>query len=139
MKTKHIIAFLCLFILVISCEKQKYPAAAPTETEEIDGTWNLVLATGGLVGINQTYQVGEILWTFNSPDSSVVVVNNANSGIYYSLPTGTYTFSESSNANGDMVITVNNEQMGVRTISNDTLDIGADQVIMDGFSLRFVR
>jgi hypothetical protein len=139
MKTKHILAFLCLFILVLSCEKQKYPAAAPTETEGIDGNWNLVLATGGLAGISETYQVGEILWTFDSSDSSVVVVNNVNSGIYYSLPAGTYPFWESSNSNGDLVINVNGEEMGVRTISNDTLDIGADQVILDGFSLKFVR
>ncbi len=64
MKTKISILCCVLFFLIISCQK---------DDENIDpiiGSWDLVRVSGGLMA-DQTYNAGDIVWTFSDDDVSI--------------------------------------------------------------------
>lgn len=117
---------LILILLVISsCKKEQRPITPQppaTEANSINGTWNLLRIYGGIAGINETHNPGDIEWTFNTQDSSLTVDNNGFTSDYFHLPSGTYSFHEISTANEHYLVIESNE-LGQFTISGNQLFI----------------
>lgn len=141
MKTLFFLSLLIICSVTFSCKKETIYQNNPTSNpaaHETDGSWNMVLASGGLMGITEVYSEGTIVWTFNAEDSTLVVEDNSTTVPNYSYQAGTYAFYESE-VDGEVYMYVNGAQIGVRSLLNDTLELGANTIVMDGFMFKFVR
>ncbi len=68
----------------------------------LTGTWNVKNISGGFVGIDDDYESGVIVWTFNANNATLSVENNNEADVIYDgLPTGSYSYA---------ILTVEGEQ-----------------------------
>lgn len=112
-----------VLVLVTACKKEAVtPKQSSPSTSSIDGKWNLVRIYGGIAGVNETHNSGEIEWTFNSQIHTLTVNTTAPNSTYYYLPSGTYNFQEISNANQHYLVIDANE-LGQFTISGNQMHI----------------
>lgn len=114
----------------------------------INGTWNLKNSSGGITGIDQDYENGKIIWTFNNQDSLLNIANNSiqdtgnqifvNSG----LKSGEYPYSIVK-TNGNEYILINTAEYGKIIISGNNLSINQNEHQSgsgnDGFLLQFEK
>jgi hypothetical protein len=112
MKTLNL--FLFLFLTFSSCNKSD-EVVTPKQVNAIVSTWKLVKYEPGF-GPTNTYNNGQIQWTFNSNNTvNVVIVNGTN--VNNSLPlntNGSYTYI----INGNQ-ITINNVVYKYEIINNE--------------------
>ncbi|WP_053976426.1 hypothetical protein [Mangrovimonas xylaniphaga] len=132
MKTKLLIAFLFFSSLYSCCNSDD----DHTNTNTLEGSWNLVRVTGGFAGVDDEFEPGLIVWDFNTSSTTITVTNN-NTGntIYDGLPTGTYSYNLSTTEEGEY-ITVENMLNGQLNISGNQMTLD-DNVAADGFLLTF--
>jgi len=112
-----------------------------TQTESLNGIWNIKNISGGFAGINDEYETGIITWTFNN--QILTVENNDIQGnIYSGFETGTYSYS-STEINGANYIIIENSEYGGYTLSTNNLTINQNETTSgsgaDGFMLQFER
>ena len=62
--------------------------------DPIDGNWEVHNISGGFAGINDDYQQGTIIWSFDSQNSKLTISNNnATNTIYDGFESGEYSYS----------------------------------------------
>ena len=141
MKFKNILLsiFICLTIFA-SCNNDN-DNQNETDEHAIHGTWNLSNVTGGFVGIDIDYNLGEVVWTFNDTNNQLTIENNIMTtgpeDIYAGLDSGNYTYEIQELADAE-VLYIDGNMRGVISISNTTLTID-DGVAADGFLTTFER
>lgn len=131
---KHFIGLLFLCAM-IGCSGDDDAVVVPSGLE---GTWNLINVTGGLIGINENFKKGEIVWVFDTTSKQVKVTNNNGSaGSTQDLfPTGTYTYSIVF-SNDTKRLIVNDINLG--TLEMTTNEFTVDDQFADGFKYTFQR
>ena len=125
MKKSIYSSFLALLVLILvaACKKESVtPKQSGSPTSSVDGKWNLVRIYGGIAGVNETHNPGEIEWIFTSSNHTLTVNNTAGSSTYYYLPSGTYNFQQISNSNHQYLVIDANE-LGQFTISGNHMHI----------------
>lgn len=112
-----------------------------TEEVTINGTWDLKNVSGGFAGIDVNYNQGDVLWTFNQDDNTLIVENNIMTtdpeSTYARLESGTYTYEVEQNE-GSQILLIDGNDTGEINLSADTLTID-DESGADGFIMTFVR
>lgn len=107
----------------------------------MSGTWNLKMITGGFGGLEDTYNSGVVVWTFNN--QQLTVQNNAPASFIYSgLTTGVYPYEVQIINNETYLFIANEHFSGVSFLNNElTLDQNSipDANGADGFVLLFER
>jgi len=140
MRTKiyGVLLFMGLGVLV-SCNNDD---DNPSQKEEsISGVWHLENVSGGFTGVDLDYSKGEVKWTFNEGNKTLVIENNIMTtgpkDIHAGLDSGTYPYTIEEDK-GMKTLTVNNNVKGVLIITSDTLKID-DGVDADGLITKFIR
>jgi hypothetical protein len=129
--------FLLVFIpLVFACSDDE-----SNQTETLNGIWNLKNVSGGLAGINIDYNQGDVKWSFNLENNTLIVENNiittGPEDIYAGLESGTYNI-EITQSGEIQTLFINNTERGVLILLNDNLKID-DGLYADGFITEFER
>jgi len=139
MKSNILIVLCCLIFVILGCDKD----SASNSKTPINGTWNVRNVSGGFAGIDDDYEEGVIIWTFDSQNSALVVENNNTSNtIYDGLASGHYSYSVL-DLNKNQFLLVNNNELGGITILNSELVV--DQNVMsngtgaDNFIIKLVK
>ncbi|HIG90007.1 MAG TPA: hypothetical protein EYQ45_03385 [Flavobacteriaceae bacterium] len=111
------------------------------QTETLNGIWNLKNVSGGLAGINIDYNQGDVKWSFNLENNTLIVENNiittGPEDIYAGLESGTYNI-EITQSGEIQTLFINNTERGVLILLNDNLKID-DGLTADGFITEFER
>jgi hypothetical protein len=111
------------------------------QTETLNGIWNLKNVSGGLAGINIDYNHGDVKWSFNLENNTLIVENNiittGPEDIYAGLESGTYNI-EITQSGEIQTLFINNTERGVLILLNDNLKID-DGLYADGFITEFER
>lgn len=130
MKTK--ILLLCLMLTLTSCSSDDNPIQI-NDPENLDGSWTIVNIFGGLAGIDDDYEPGQIIWSFDEENETLTVDNSVEDEdvITSGLPSGTYDYYIETEE-GTNYLFVDDYNFAHFSISADTLLI--DQgVASDGF------
>ena len=122
--------------LVFACSDDE-----SNQTETLNGIWNLKNVSGGLAGINIDYNQGDVKWSFNLENNTLIVENNiittGPEDIYAGLESGTYNI-EITQSGEIQTLFINNTERGVLILLNDNLKID-DGLYADGFITEFER
>lgn len=105
----------------------------------LDTTWKLSRISGGLAGVDVTYESGDIYWTFNSMNSTLTIENNITvpgpKMNYGGLESGVYNYVLNT---GDSILHIENSKRG-RVILTSTGGLNIDDgVEVDGLMTEFV-
>ncbi|MBR9913440.1 MAG: hypothetical protein GYB32_01225 [Algicola sp.] len=134
MRTHLVILLYCL--LTLSCNSDDDAAVVIEPT--LDGQWSLTNISGGLVGLDQDFEEGTIVWDFDTENEQVMITNNSDSEMVYSgLNSGTYDYSVSSTETST-VISVDFLNLEIMTLTANQLVLD-DGIAFDGFLLTFMR
>jgi hypothetical protein len=138
MKYQILITFACLITLT-NCSINNDTIDEPIKTYKT--LWNLVNVTGGIAGVNEDFNTGDIIWSFDNETNTLTVTNtNTDNMIEDGFDSGTYSFSVTNNSENYFLIIENNE-FGAYSITENQLII--DQNITtsgsgaDGFIYTF--
>lgn len=93
---------------------------------DIDGKWCLTRIHGGITGANETHAMNEIIWSFNTSNSTLTVNNSVGSSTYYYLPSGTYPFQQISGQNGNYLV-IDGAELGRFTFSGNQMLLDENQ------------
>lgn len=79
-----------LFLMLLgACENK-----TELDQEDPGGSWNLINVSGGFAGIDETFEKGDITWSFDDGASTLtVLINEDSNALFTGLPEGTYTYS----------------------------------------------
>jgi hypothetical protein len=90
MKTKFLIALSCLIILT-NCSDNN--SNEDDSNRVVKTLWNLKEVTGG-AGVNNKFELGQIVWTFNETNTELTVLNNnEDDNLEDGLDSGVYSLS----------------------------------------------
>ena len=131
MKAALFILSLMLLTSVTSCHSDD----DSNTNNGLNGQWNLTHVSGGLVGVDKSFEPGLIVWTFNERTGMVTIVNNSDDG-FSMLESGNYTFSIIDEGNYNS-ITIGEMTLGSIAISQNQIMI--DQRVADGFLLELSK
>lgn len=112
-----------------------------TQTELLNGTWNLKNVSGGLMGLNLDYDQGEVIWIFNLEQNNLTVENNiitpGMKANYAGPDSGIYNVEI--NQNGEVqTLFINDREIGRIILKDNILKID-DGIAADGFITKFER
>lgn len=86
----------------------------------IEQKFNLVNVSGGFAGVNENFDKGQIIWTFNEQNSTLNIEKNTNES-FSGLNEGIYSYSIE-NINNHLFLHINeNELGGVSTYENGVI------------------
>ncbi|MEM7299259.1 MAG: hypothetical protein AAF391_13455 [Bacteroidota bacterium] len=116
-------------------EPLQYPGY---EVTDLAGKWYLMNINGGLTGINNQFNQGEISWSFSN--SEVTIVNSTtNPDKYSSLESGTYPFEMiGTGIGGTKILQVDGQDLGV-IVQLTSNSLVVDQRAVDGFQYVFMK
>ncbi|WP_405206369.1 hypothetical protein [Aquimarina sp. LLG6339-5] len=104
----------------------------------LQGEWNLINVTGGFTEVDQDFEEGIIIWDFNESDSMLTITNNSTiTEVYDGFPSGVYSYSVVTLANGSEELVVNEINLGTFTSTSDSFTV--NQQFRDGFRIQFMR
>lgn len=107
------------------------------KTSILNGKWDLVNVSGGLLGVDQDFEKGTIVWDFNESDQTVTISNNNElQDVYDGLPSGTYPYNVSAPADADVLI-VNEINLGLIDLKMNSFTV--EELAIDGIKLSFTR
>ncbi len=109
---KVAILLICL-VLLINCKSD--------DTMSTNDTWNLVNISGGFAGIDKNFNVGEIIWTFNEQNSTLIIEKNTQEP-FIGIDEGTYSYTIE-NINSTTYLNLDNIEKGSYTVSQDQIII----------------
>jgi len=137
---KEIKASIAILLLLVSLSSCSDSNDNPSDT--IEGNWRLVHVTGGILGVDQTFEGDKIIWKFNSQNQNLIVVdNNTDQNLIDGLDSGSYEYSIISNPGNELcnqsIIIEDNGNMGCISIDNTKLTI--NDLSADGFKYEFRR
>ncbi|WP_345274282.1 hypothetical protein [Flaviramulus aquimarinus] len=143
MKIRFIIILICVSVL-FSCSVNNVDN---TSNNQITITqWNLINTSGGFAGVNDNFEIGDIIWVFNELTGSLTVINkNTDDMLQDGLDSGNYSYIFSEN-DSNLFLTVNDSiEFGLLTISEDTETFTLNQnvtlagIAADGFIYTFEK
>lgn len=142
MKLHKLIVFIfSCFTLVNCCNDEDNSTQETPQNHAIHGSWNLTNVSGGFVGIDIDYTLGEVIYTFNDTNQQLHIENNilttGPEDIYAGLDSGTYTYEIENNGETEMLY-INQTLKGTILIFENTLSIDED-ISADGFLYTFNR
>ncbi|MGM5469371.1 hypothetical protein ACS386_03760 [Flavobacteriaceae bacterium LMO-SS05] len=131
---KPILFMLSVLLLtsVTSCHTKDDDSNADYSLE---GSWNLSHVSGGISGVDLSFDPGIILWTFNENTGMLTVVNNSESG-FSMFQSGTYTYSIEDTPDYK-ALNINGMPYGSIDMSQNQIHI--DQRVADGFFLKLTK
>ncbi|MDD7887747.1 hypothetical protein [Flavivirga sp. 57AJ16] len=105
--------------------------------------WNLIKTTGGIAGVNDTFPLKTVIWTFDEVNLKLTIVNNNTDDTKQdALDSGTYAYSVTEKNNKTYINISTNEFGGFETTSNqlviDQNDLSEGSGA-DGFVYTFQR
>ncbi|WP_282136209.1 hypothetical protein [Seonamhaeicola maritimus] len=114
MKTK-ILILVTVFLTLTSCSLSNDTNEGPIEVTLVH--WNLINVTGGIAGVDNDFEVGDIVWNADE-FNSMLAVNNSNPDdtIEDGLDTGTYDFVLFETG-GDIFTVIDGDEFGKIYIS----------------------
>jgi len=121
----------CVLFFLISCQQEE-----EENTDPIIGAWNLIELSGGIAGAQETYNPGDIVWTFTEDslfiqgsslfiserESSYLLVEYGDSlfiDTYYNPADISFPYFSHLELNDDEMMI--NENVGLAIIDNDTI------------------
>ena len=125
--------YILFLLAVLGCNKDDDTTLT---TSEISGEWSLIHVRGGLRGIDESFEKGMILWTFNEEAKTINVINKNFKEVYDVLPTGTYTYSIKVTKDSKELL-VDSNNVGNFELTTDQFTI--DKQFKDGFLVTFKR
>lgn len=137
---KKLIFYLGLSFSIIasSCSIDNY---SPNSELQVNSSWVLKNTTGGIAGINDNFNNGDVIWDFNAVNNTLKVtkkINTAGSGI----PAGTYTYSLKHEEKTSL-IEIKQLDVVYTTLTYEFLNengvVFKDEALADGFQYTFVK
>lgn len=129
--------FICFTFFQLSCQNDTEKS---TLNEKIAREWQLTTVLGGFAGVNQSFNMDEISWSFNSITGTVTIINNTtNESLYDFFETGIYNYQiETMLVEGELtdVLFIDSIDMGSISIVDHKLFL--HQTYADGFQLEFI-
>ncbi len=116
---KIIILFvLSAITLLVGCSSND-----SIEKEPIDGIWDVHNISGGFAGINDDYQQGTIIWSFDAQNSNLTITNNNTTNtIYDGFESGEYAYTILQ-IDKTLYLQINGQEFGGVVISQNELII----------------
>lgn len=133
MKRTFILFIASFSLLFLSCNNDDDP---DNNSATISGTWSLINVSGGLAGVDEDFDKGLIVWTFNENTSTLTIENNS-TGTFTGYPSGNYNYSLETN-NDVENITIDNFEMVISSLTENEMIIDEGS-ILDGFFYKFSR
>lgn len=134
MKIKGLITFYALLFVISGCQENGDSA----ESTPVSGDWNLVNVSGGFAGINENFEKGSIVWTFDADQGTLEVANNNSSNaLYDGLPSGNYTY-DTMEEEGNLFLFIDNIESGGVTISKDEMVLNQNMLMNGSGADRYV-
>ena len=128
--------FVCILLfLAIGCSEDDDTSPNPN-LSGVQGEWNLVNVTGGLIGLNENFEKGVIVWEFNEGKKILKITNNNTTNVYDVLPSGTYAYSILT-VNDSKELIIDDKNIGNFELTTDQFTI--DDQFRDGFRATFNR
>lgn len=128
---------LVLILLTFSCNNDDDVQQNTDPT--LNGPWSLVNVSGGLIGVNDDFELGLITWNFNIETSEVTISNsNAEPVIFDGLASGIYNYEVLSTTGEVSYVVINSFNYAITTLSSSQLILD-EGVAADGFLLKFSR
>lgn len=130
------------FSLLPSCDESDDHNSV-TEDHIVNGRWDITNISGGLIGQNDNYKPGQIIWEFDYRNSKILVINKSQTSKNYSgLPSGKYSFSIFEQ-NKIEYISVEGKELGLIKSGKDILVINKNETstgpVSDEYILSFSR
>lgn len=123
-----------ILILITNCS-----TSSDSNEDPIAGDWNLKTITGGFGGVDNSFQNGEVLWTFNPNDSTLTIEVSIISAVpterYYGLQAGTYSY-ELIEENEETTLYADGSRVGTLRFSDNELLVD-EGIAVDGFLYTF--
>lgn len=147
-KLTFLIAFLIATVLLNSCCGEREMDEIVEETESIwNGTWHLTNVSGGLLVVNQNFEMGEVMWTFDEENNQLTINRTIDDGdpslVYTLLGSGTYIINVTTDTLMNSSLVIIDEDvvfnMGQMTFEGENTLIFNEFVPVDGFAYRFER
>lgn len=107
-------------------------------SQQIYGHWNLINKSGGLAGINCTYELNEQTWTFEERVVTIVDHTNNTGALCESFFEGAYSYTVQEIENKQFLL-LEEDNLGRIVIANNELTIDQNALGTDGFVHRFKR
>jgi len=108
---------------------------------QINSSWVLKNTSGGIAGINDNFNNGDVIWDFNGTNQTLKVtkkVNTTGSGI----PAGTYMYSIKKEGKASLLV-IKQADIIYTTLAyellNDNGVVFKDEALADGFQYTFVK
>jgi len=123
-------------ILLTGCSEDDKPV------EALQGRWNLIEVSGGFGGGGEQFQRGDITWTFNENNQTIVVTDNRlvvpHHPGFGGLPEGTHNYTLSAEGEVcDEALHVDNINFGCVSIQGNHLQLSMNHA--DGLVHTFIR
>ena len=135
---KNILVALCLTLMFMNCKSDD---DSHDNSGTLQGEWSLVNVSGGLAGVDDNFDTGVIVWSFNQETLTLTVTNNNTEIVVYDgLPTGTYEYKvlTTDGVTSSLVIDDYDFSMIIDTLTHTTLLLD-DGIVVDGFGVTFKR
>ena len=107
--------------------------------------WNLIHVTGGIAGVDETFEIGDIIWFFDDTSGQLTVTNNnTDDTVQDGLDTGVYNYSFIDTGT-NVFISINDIEFGALLIFSNNQQFNIDQNITsegsgaDGFLFTFEK
>lgn len=131
-------SYLIVFILVLFGCNSDDDSQQNTDSALI-GTWSLVNVQGGLAGVDDSFAIGTITWSFNENNSLLTVTNNNTTTVIYDgFSSGTYNYQLLTHNDGNPSVIINSFEYNITTLTASQLILD-EGVTADGFLLTFSR
>lgn len=133
---KSLFLLIAIPLLAVSCNDDDNTAQA----NNLQGRWNLVNVSGGLMGQDLDIPSGTITWTFGYNTVKVINNNPADTSAEDFFETGNYNY-EYSESEASIICTqtlkINNVDLGCVTVQDNTLKLTMQE--NDGYILILKR
>lgn len=133
---KSTILFLFLIVTLTSCSSDDTPILINDPNSE-DGSWTMTKIFGGFAGIDDDYEPGEIVWTFDKEEQVLTVDNSIgdDAPITSGLDSGTYDYHVETEEETDHLF-IDGYNFGEFIVDSDTLIVDQNPGA-DGFRFTF--
>lgn len=137
MKIKLLVVW-CIALLLTNCA-----VSDDSNTEQnYKNLWHLINVSGGVAGVNENFELETIIWSFDEATSKLTVENNnQDDTIQDGIESGIYNYSITSGEGGRSYLTVETNEFGLLTFSQNGMSIDGNQLstgdVADGFMYSF--
>ena len=138
---KNLVLFLGLALSFVATSCNVDNLSSFEDQAQINSSWVLKNTSGGIAGINDNFNNGDVIWDFNGANQTLKVtkkINTTGSGI----PAGTYNYSLKQEGKTNLLV-IKQVDVIYTTLTYDFLNengvVFKDEAIADGFQFTFVK